>query len=92
MSGRNRVSLNIKSQEVYSAAIRLARLQGTTITGAVLGALQEALLREDRRKRPQDEIARMEEISRRVAALPVIDVRSEDEILGYGSAGFPDGN
>jgi plasmid stability protein len=30
------------------------------------------------------------DIARRAAALPVQDRRSEDEILGYGSAGVPD--
>jgi antitoxin VapB len=91
MPARNRVSLNIKNPEVYLTASRLAHLQGTTITAAVLDALRAALQREERRKRPSDEIARMEEIARRVNALPILDTRSEDEILGYGPGGYPDG-
>ena len=87
-----RNSLNIKNPEVYQAAARLARLQGTSLTQAVLTALRAELRRQERRARPADEIARMEEIARRVAALPVLDTRSEDEILGYGPGGYPDGH
>jgi len=85
------VTLNIKNREVYQAAARLARLQGTTLTQAVLRALREELRRQQRRRTPLSEVARMEEIARRVAALPVLDTRSEDEILGYGPGGYPSG-
>jgi hypothetical protein len=30
----------------------------------------------------------MREFARRVSALPLLDVRSADEILGYGSEGY----
>jgi len=89
---RQPVTLNIKNREVYQAAARLARLQGTTLTQAVLRALREELRRQQRRRAPLSEVARMEEIARRVAALPVLDTRSEDEILGYAPGGYPDGH
>ena len=73
-------------------ATRLAKLKGTTITQAVSHALKEELRREQRRYRPDDEVARMEEFARRLARLPVLDHRSEDEILGYGPGGYPDGH
>jgi antitoxin VapB len=89
---RQRVSLNIKSPEVHTLAWRLAKLQGTTITQAVLQALKEELRRQQRRVRPTDEVARMEAFSRRLSRLPVLDRRSEDEILGYGPGGYPNGH
>jgi len=89
---RQKVALNIKNPEVHQAAARLARLQGTTLTQAVLRALREELRRQQRRRAPLSEVARMEAISRRVALLPILDARSEEEILGYGRAGYPDGN
>ncbi len=39
-----------------------------------------------------DEVRRMEEVARRVAAMPVLDSRAEDEILGYGPEGYPVGH
>ena len=82
------VSLNIKNPEVHRAAARLARLQGTTITAAVLNAVRAELDRQDPRKGVTNEVQRMEEFARRVSALPLLDRRSEDEILGYGPEGY----
>lgn len=36
-----------------------------------------------------DKFNRLMEISRRCAALPILDHRSEDEILGYDENGIP---
>jgi antitoxin VapB len=92
MKTKQPVSLNIKSPEVHTLAARLAKLQGTTITQAVLQALREELRRQQRRVHPADEVARMEAFSRRLSRLPVLDHRSEDEILGYGPGGYPNGD
>ena len=73
-------------------ATRLAKIRGTSITQAVLGALKEELRRQQRRARPDDEVARMESFSRRLSRLPILDDRSEDEILGYGLGGYPNGH
>jgi antitoxin VapB len=85
---RKPVSLNIKNPEVYEAAARLSKLQGTTITAAVLKAVQSALEREEGRRRAGNEIQRMEAAARRITALPLLDGRSADEILGYGPEGY----
>ena len=73
-------------------AARLAKLQGTTIKQAVLHALKSELRRQQRRARLDDEVARMEAFSRRLSRLPVLDNRPEDEILGYGPGGYPNGH
>jgi|HubBroStandDraft_3_1064219.scaffolds.fasta_scaffold1402986_1 hypothetical protein len=62
------------------------------MTQAVLQALKAKLRRQQRRVRPADEVARMEAFSRRLSRLPVLDRRSEDEILGYGPGGYPKGD
>jgi antitoxin VapB len=82
------VSLNIKNPEVYEAASRLAKLQDTTITAAVLNAVRAELGRQNSRRRADNEVERMREFARRVSALPLLDARSADEILGYGPEGY----
>ena len=82
------VSLNIKNPEVYAAAARLAKLQDTTITAAVLNAVRAELGRQNSRRRADNEVERMREFARRVSALPLLDTRSADEILGYGPEGY----
>jgi antitoxin VapB len=89
---RKQVSLNIKNPAVYEAAAKLSKLQGTTITAAVLNAVQTALEREERRRRAGNELQRMEAAARRINALPLLDSRSADQILGYGSEGNLDGD
>lgn len=89
---RTPVSLNIKSKQVHDAAAKLARLQGTTITTAVLKALLAELDRCEHQISVEEEVRRMERVSNRVAALQLLDARSNDEILGYGKKGFLIGN
>ena len=81
------MALNIKNSEADRLAHVLAERTGESITEAVIKALRERLLREEGRKslRPlQEEIM---SIGRRCAALPDLDSRSAEEILGYGAEG-----
>ena len=83
------MALNIKSDEADQLARHLAQLAGESITEAVTQALRERLVRlEGRRRRRglRDEIGR---IQQRLAVLPRLDERSDDEILGYDDAGLP---
>ncbi len=82
------MALNIKHPEADRLARELAARTGETITQTVLNALRERLKREGA-KSPlslKDEIM---EISRRCAALPDLDRRSADEIIGYDEHGLP---
>jgi len=92
MKDNRHASLKIKSAEAHSIAVRLAKLQGTTISTAVIQALRAELRRQESRVHPADEVARMEAFSRRLSRVPVLDHRSEDEILGYGPNGYPTGD
>lgn len=85
------MSLNIKNEDVTKAAARLAALLGTSKTQAILQALQEKLERETRAKHPPRSgmAERLDAIAKKSAALPVLDTRSLEEILGYNEDGLP---
>jgi antitoxin VapB len=81
--------LSIKDPEADRLARRLARETGETITRAVTTALEERLARL-RRRHPGRRLAdELDEIAQRCAALPVLDRRPRDDILGYDEHGVP---
>lgn len=83
------MALNIRNRETERLADALARETGETKTEAVTKALRDRLarLRRERgRRRLADEL---EDIARHCAALPILDPRSPDEILGYDQNGLP---
>jgi antitoxin VapB len=81
------VPLNIKNAEVEHLAAQLAQKTGESKTRVVLIALQERWLRlTGARSGPEVESALLA-ISERCSALPDVDSRSADEILGYGPTG-----
>lgn len=77
--------LSIKSERADRLARELAALTGESITGAVESALAERLEVERRRRRRRS----LEDVVERFRALPLIDDRSAEEILGYGEDGLP---
>lgn len=83
------MALSLKDRETDSLARQVASLTGETLTEAVRGALRERLRHEQlkRGQRPWDEAA-IQAIVDRCAALPVLDSRSDDEILGYDENGI----
>ncbi len=83
------MALNLKNAEAERLARELARRQGASITDAVTSALRAELERERRRLRPKPVADRLLEVARRYAALPTLDERGADEILGYDDAGLP---
>ena len=83
------MALNIRNPEAERLAAALAKLTGETKTEAVVRALRDRLgrLRRERTRRPlADEL---DAIARHCAALPVLDARPPDEILGYDDRGLP---
>ena len=84
------MALSIRNPEAERLARELARRTGESITEAITEALRERLRRE-RAKPQRREPALSEEllaIGRRVAALPVYDSRTADEIIGYDERGL----
>ncbi|MEZ5332689.1 MAG: type II toxin-antitoxin system VapB family antitoxin [Thermoanaerobaculia bacterium] len=83
------MALNIRNTETEELAARVAELTGETKTEAVRKALEERL-RRLRRERVGRRLAdELDEIALHCAALPVLDDRPADEILGYDDRGLP---
>jgi antitoxin VapB len=85
------VALSIRDPKTDRLARELARLTGETMTQAIRTALEERLGRERKQRERQAEALADElmAIGRRCAALPVLDDRTEAEILGYDEHGVP---
>jgi antitoxin VapB len=82
------MALSIKDPETDRLARALAEATGESLTEAIRRALEERLERESRRSRRQvgPEIRRIQE---RLARLPELDRRSDDDIIGYDEYGVP---
>jgi antitoxin VapB len=76
------MSINIKDSETDALVRELAKRTGETITGAIRTALRERLQRLANCNKAPTKKEKLYEILRRVDALPRLDCRSEDEILG----------
>ena len=53
-----------------------------------VNAVHAELGRQNSRRRAGNEVQRMREFAGRISALPLLDRRSADEILGYGPEGY----
>lgn len=84
------MALSIKHPEADRLARELAARTGETLTDAVLNALRERLRRQEGRLQPRRLRDQIREIRKRCSALPVLDDRGPDEILGYDETGIPD--
>jgi antitoxin VapB len=83
------MALNIRNEEAERLAAELARRTGESKTDAVIKALRDRLARV-RRERSKRRLAdELDDIARHCAALPVLDPRTSDEILGYDEQGLP---
>lgn len=81
--------ISIKNEETEQLARELAKETGETITEVIKKSLQDRLQRVRGRryaKRLPEEVA---DILQRMDALPTVDDRPEDEILGYDENGLP---
>lgn len=81
------MALSIKNPEAERLAKELARERGTTVTASVIDALEEALRRARGRRAAPSVRDAILEVSDRCAALPDLDTRSAEEILGYDERG-----
>lgn len=84
------MALSLKDKETDSLARQVASLTGETLTEAIRTSLRERLRRErlKRGKAPSLE-EELQAIFRRLDALPDLDPRSADEIIGYDENGLP---
>ena len=83
------MALSIKDPEAERLARELAKRTGETMTGAIVGALREQLVREERKTRdPEVVLEETRAIARHFNSLPVRDSRSLEEML-YDEHGLP---
>ena len=83
------MALNIKNPEADELARKLAERTHQSITEVVVGALRDSLAREIARNQPRSLGDELREIGQRCAALPDLDPRSPEEILGFDENGVP---
>ncbi|MCC5887426.1 MAG: type II toxin-antitoxin system VapB family antitoxin [Gammaproteobacteria bacterium] len=83
------MALNIRNPEADRLAEELARATGETKTDAVIRALQDRLERICRERGGMRLADELDEIALACAALPVLDPRSAEDILGYDDHGLP---
>jgi antitoxin VapB len=83
------VALSIKDPEADRLARALASATGETLTKAVTQALRERLERVGGRRAGNSLAEELNEIALRCAALPDLDTRTPDEIIGYDEHGLP---
>ena len=83
------MALSIKHPEADRLARELSKRTGEGLTEAVVKALRERLAREQRRIRGRRLSDELLAIGERCAALPVLDGRTADDVLGYDEYGLP---
>ncbi|MFZ3110734.1 MAG: type II toxin-antitoxin system VapB family antitoxin [Rectinemataceae bacterium] len=85
------MALSIRNPEVERLARDLARRSGATMTEVIVDALEAKLSELEIKAIPRR--AALADIAAECAALPDLDSRSAEEILGYGeNGGFADGD
>ena len=82
--------LSIKAPEADRLARELAATTGETITDALIVAMRERLEREKRKRDTKLQLIEdLMAIANHCASLPVLDNRTEDEIMGWDENGLP---
>ena len=81
--------LSIKDPETDRLARQLAELTGESLTDAVKQALNDRIEQETRRRGDKLDRSRLDDIVQRLAALPSVDDRTPEELVGYDTVGLP---
>jgi antitoxin VapB len=83
------MALSIKNSETERLARQVARETGESLTEAIQHALRDRLERTKKQRQQKALVEKVTEILNRVRALPDLDTRSADEIMGYDEHGLP---
>ena len=83
--GKKRRTLYIKNPVAHRLAEQVSKRMGLNLSDAVLSSLEEKL---QKTGRPLNR-TRVDALCARIGALPVVDVRTPEEILGYDAFGTP---
>ena len=84
------MALSLKDPETDRLARQVANMTGESLTEAVRTSLRERLRHEKlKRGGDPDLVEKLMAIASRCDALPVLDDRSPEEIIGYDENGLP---
>ena len=85
------MGLSIKNTQVERMIRDLAARRSVTMTEALRQAVAHEIERDEEARAAEVEakMAELMAITRELAALPVLDSRSADEIIGYDENGLP---
>jgi antitoxin VapB len=83
------MAFSIKSEETDRLARQLSAATGESLTEAVTLALRERLERLSARHKVRPLADELDRIAKRCSALPLLDSRPADQILGYDKHGLP---
>ena len=83
------MALNIRNPETERLAEELSKLAGETKTEAVTKAIRDRIVRLKRERSARPLADELDRIAVHCASLPVLDARTDDEILGYDDSGIP---
>jgi antitoxin VapB len=81
--------LSIKNDATERLARQVAGATGESLTEAIHKALEERWQQLRAKRRGRVVAGQLEDVLRRVDAMPTLDARTEDEILGYDEHGMP---
>jgi antitoxin VapB len=81
--------LSIKNDATERLARQLANATGESLTEAIHKALEERWQQLEAKHRSRILASQLDDLLRRVDAMPTLDSRTEDEILGYDEHGMP---
>jgi antitoxin VapB len=83
------MTLQFDDPRIETLAHELADRTGKNIEAAVVMALEDRLRHTTPRKQAEEMMHKLEAIRLRLAARPILDTRTDDEILGYNELGLP---
>jgi antitoxin VapB len=83
------MGLSIKSIETEDLAREIAARTGESLTRAIQRALEERLERLNNNRRSEALTEQIDDILQRVDAMPDLDARTPEEIIGYDENGLP---
>jgi len=84
-AAKKRRTLYIKNPAAHRLAVQVGKRLGVNLSDAVIGALEEKLRKTGR---PIDR-TKVDALCASIGALPVVDARTVEEILGYDAFGIP---
>ena len=81
------MALSIRNKKAEVLARSVAEATGESLTDAILHSLEDRLAKLRGRQGEQDLVDQILDIGRRCIAMPDLDIRPADEILGYRQDG-----